>query len=233
MKKLLLCLLFPVLIGCTQHSVGIISDKRILITGVVLDAEDNPREAIDLSSFGAEYIKINSRPQKMLGNTTTKNSGEFSLVSLDTNNSFFSLTINNPEAENYRPDLASFYYVDSIGTRNLSYKMGDIYLPEIHNYQISIDNDGGRLDSLFFKILYNNTDRYRFLDRDPFIESYVLENKLQNNGVFIPSEERKEIIFKTLENAEINFLFKFTRKTSYDTINVKLSPENPIYEFSY
>jgi len=39
--------------------------------------------------------------------------------------------------------------------------------------------------------------------------------------------------FKTLENTEIDFLYKYTAEATYDTTSVTLSPENPIYEFSY
>jgi hypothetical protein len=38
---------------------------------------------------------------------------------------------------------------------------------------------------------------------------------------------------KTIENSNIQFYYKFSAEAVYDTINVEVSPENPVYEFNF
>jgi hypothetical protein len=233
MKKLCLCLILLILTGCTKHNVGVVSNKRILLSGSVLNAENNPREGISIKSSGSERFILHATPRELLGETATNTSGEFSIVSLDTDNSFFGLSINHPNAENYRENLASIHYIDSIGTRTVAYELGDIYLPEVQEYEIKVKNSSGSTDTLFFQFQYNNPEQYRFFDKDAFVDYYGIKNELQARNRLIPMEGTLSTTFKTLEDTEIDFLYKYTAETTYDTTSVTLSPENPIYEFSY
>ncbi|MBZ9730457.1 hypothetical protein LB467_12245 [Salegentibacter sp. JZCK2] len=61
MKKLLLLLSFIFLTGCFDHNVGVVGNKRMMISGNILTTENIPLEKISMTASGSEYFILNIR----------------------------------------------------------------------------------------------------------------------------------------------------------------------------
>ena len=233
MKKVVLLLIFIVFTGCVQHNVGVVGSKRMLISGNILNAENTPIENISVIASGAEYDRLWARPAQMLGESSTDASGEFSFVSLDTDNSFYGVSINHPNHQDYREEFSTIHYLDSIGSRGNSFELTNIQLPKILEFQVKLNNTSARNDTLFFEFSYSSTEIYRKLQEDSFDDSLRFQGESEYWNKILPGEDEMTISAKTIENSDLEFKYKFSAEAVYDTINVEITPQNPVYEFNF
>jgi len=234
MKKALLLLIFIVFTGCVQHNVGVVGSKRMLISGNILNAENTPIENISVIASGAEYDRLWARPAQMLGESSTDASGEFFFVSLDTDNSFYGVSINHPNHQDYREEFSTIHYLDSIGSRENSFELTNIQLPKTQRFELKIENTTAREDTLFYRFTYPATEVYQGLNSNSFDEnSFRFQTETEYWNRLLPGEDEITIVTPTLANSSIQFKYKFSAEAVYDTINVEITPENPVYEFNF
>ena len=234
MKKALLLLIFIVFTGCVQHNVGVVGSKRMRISGNILNAENTPIENISVIASGAEYDRLWARPAQMLGESSTDASGEFSFVSLDTDNSFYGVSINHPNHQDYREEFSTIHYLDSIGSRENSFELTNIQLPKTQRFELKIENTTAREDTLFYRFTYPATEVYQGLNSNSFDEnSFRFQTETEYWNRLLPGEDEITIVTPTLANSSIQFKYKFSAEAVYDTINVEITPENPVYEFIF
>ena len=234
MKKALLLLIFIVFTGCVQHNVGVVGSKRMRISGNILNAENTPIENISVIASGAEYDRLWARPAQMLGESSTDASGEFSFVSLDTDNSFYGVSINHPNHQDYREEFSTIHYLDSIGSRENSFELTNIQLPKTQRFELKIENTTAREDTLFYRFTYPATEVYQGLNSNSFDEnSFRFQTETEYWNRLLPGEDEITIVTPTLANSSIQFKYKFSAEAVYDTINVEITPENPVYEFNF
>jgi hypothetical protein len=153
MKKAVLLFSLVLLVSCVDHSVSVIGDKRMQISGNILDTENAPLENINVIASGSESIILNGRLEEILGEGFTHVAGEFSFVSLDTDNSFYGVSINHPNYQNYREEFITIHYLDSIGSRGNSFELTNIQLPKIQEFQVKLNNNSARNDTFFLNFL--------------------------------------------------------------------------------
>jgi uncharacterized protein YcfL len=67
MKKVLLFLSLIIFVGCFDHSVAVVENKRMLVLGNILDAQNTPLENISVIASGSEYTNLAVRPEEILG----------------------------------------------------------------------------------------------------------------------------------------------------------------------
>jgi hypothetical protein len=234
MKKVLLLLSFVVFVGCFDHSVSVVDNKRILVSGNILDTENTALENINVTASGSEYTILDARAQEILGKSSTNAAGQFSFISLDTDNSFYGISVNHPDHETYREGYATLHFVDSIGTRGNSFELVNIRLPSIQGFELKMKNTSGSTDTLFYGLSYSNPEYYRKLNENSFVENpYNFQSEIEYTDRLLPGSIEKIIPFRTLENSQFQFKYKFSAEAVYDTINVEITPENPVYEFNY
>ena len=234
MKKALLLLIFIVFTGCVQHNVGVVGSKRMRISGNILNAENTPIENISVIASGAEYDRLWARPAQMLGESSTDASGEFSFVSLDTDNSFYGVSINHPNHQDYREEFSTIHYLDSIGSRENSFELTNIQLPKTQRFELKIENTTAREDTLFYRFTYPATEVYQGLNSNSFDEnSFRFQTETEYWNRLLPGEDEITIVTPTLANSSIQFKYKFSAEAVYDTINVEITPQNPVYEFNF
>ncbi|APS38231.1 MULTISPECIES: hypothetical protein [unclassified Salegentibacter] len=233
MKKVLLLLIFIVFTGCVRHNVGVVGSKRMLISGNILNAENTPIENISVIASGSEYDRLWARPAQMLGESSTNASGEFSFVSLDTDNSFYGVSVNHPNHDDFREEFSTIHFLDSIGSRGNSFELTNIQLPKIQEFQVKLNNTSDRNDTLFFEFSYSSTEIYRKLHEDSFDNPLWFQGESEYWNRILPGEDEMTISAKTIEDSDLQFYYKFSAEAVYDTINVEITPENPVYEFSY
>ena len=233
MKKLLGVLSFLVLTACTEHNVGVVGNKRMQISGNIVDTGNRPLENIHIIASGSENSILDARPEELLGEGFANAAGEFSFVSLDTDNSFYGVSINHPNHQDYREEFSTIHYLDSIGSRGNSFEMTNIQLPKILEFQVKLNNTSARNDTLFFEFSYSSTEIYRKLQEDSFDNSLRFQRESEYWNRILPGEDEMTISAKTIENSDLQFKYKFSAQAVYDTINVEITPENPVYEFSY
>lgn len=233
MRKILLLLSFIVFTGCFNHSVSVVGDKRMLVSGNILNAENTPIENISVIASGSEYDRLSASPEEMLGESSTNLSGEFSFVSLDTDNSFYGLSINHSNHQAYREEFSTIHFLDSIGSRGNSFELVNIQLPKIQEFQVKLNNTSARNDTLFFEFSYSSTEIYRKLHEDSFDNPLRFQGESEYWNRILPGEDEMTISAKTIENSDLQFYYKFSSEAVYDTINVEITPENPMYEFSF
>jgi len=234
MKKAVLLFSLVLLVSCVDHSVSVIGDKRMQISGNILDTENAPLENINVIASGSESTILNARPEEILGEGFTSVAGEFSFVSLDTDNSFYGVSINHPDHENYDLDYATVHFLDSIGSRGNSFELININLPKTQRFELRIENTTARNDTLFYRFSYPATEFYQGLNSNFFDDNslrFQTEREYWNR--LLPGEEEMTIVTPTLANSSIQFYYKFSAEAVYDTINVEVSPENPVYEFNF
>ncbi|MGW1454449.1 hypothetical protein ACWBC2_05600 [Salegentibacter agarivorans] len=234
MKKVVFLFSLVLLVSCVDHSVSVVGDKRMQISGNILDTENAPLENINVIASGSESTILNARPEEILGEDFTNVAGEFSFVSLDTDNSFYGVSINHPDHENYDLDYATLHFLDSIGSRGNSFELVNINLPKTQRFELRIENTTARNDTLFYRFSYPAIEFYQGLNSNFFDDNssrFQTEREYWNR--LLPGEEEMTIVTPTLANSSIQFYYKFSAEAVYDTINVEVSPENPVYEFNF
>lgn len=234
MKKVIVILILIVLTSCVDHRVSVVGNKRMLVAGNILNSEITPIENISVIASGSEYDRLWASVEEMLGEGYTNAAGEFSFVSLDTDNSFYGVSINHPNQAGYREDYSSIHFIDSIGSRGNFFELVNIQLPKIQEFQVNIRNTSARNDTLFFQFSYPSTEQYTRLVDDSFDEGSIrfrVENEYWNR--LLPSEDEITISIQTIENSNIEFQYKFSAEAVYDTIGLEITPENTVYEFTY
>lgn len=233
MKKVVLLFSLVLLVSCFDHSVSVIGDKRMQVSGNILDTQNTPLGNINVIASGSESTIINAWPEEILGEGFTNASGEFSFVSLDTDNSFYGVSINHPNHQDYREEFSTIHYLDSIGSRGNSFELTNIQLPKILEFQVKLNNTSARNDTLFFEFSYSSTEIYRKLQEDSFDNSLRFQGKSEYWNKILPGEDEMTISAKTIENSDLQFKYKFSAEAVYDTINVEITPQNPVYEFNF
>ena len=233
MKKVVLLFSLVLLVSCFDHSVSVIGDKRMQVSGNILDTQNTPLGNINVIASGSESTIINAWPEEILGEGFTNASGEFSFVSLDTDNSFYGVSINHPNHQDYREEFSTIHYLDSIGSRGNSFELTNIQLPKILEFQVKLNNTSARNDTLFFEFSYSSTEIYRKLQEDSFDNSLRFQGESEYWNKILPGEDEMTISAKTIENNDLQFKYKFSAEAVYDTINVEITPENSVYEFNF
>lgn len=233
MKKVVLLFSLVLLVSCFDHSVSVIGDKRMQVSGNILDTQNTPLGNINVIASGSESTIINAWPEEILGEGFTNASGEFSFVSLDTDNSFYGVSINHPNHQDYREEFSTIHYLDSIGSRGNSFELTNIQLPKILEFQVKLNNTSARNDTLFFEFSYSSTEIYRKLQEDSFDDSLRFQGESEYWNKILPGEDEMTISAKTIENSDLQFKYKFSAEAVYDTINVEITPQNPVYEFNF
>lgn len=234
MKKVVLLFCLVLLVSCFDHSVSVVGDKRMQVSGNILDTQNTPLENINITASGSESTILNARPEEILGEGFTNAAGEFSFVSLDTDNSFYGISINHQNHENYDIDYATLHFLDSIGSRANSFELVNINLPKTQRFELKIENTTGRNDTLFYRFSYPATELYQGLNSNSFDEnSFRFQTETEYWNRLLPGEDEMTIVTPTLANSNIQFKYKFSAEAVYDTINIEITPENPVYEFSY
>ncbi|UBZ08185.1 carboxypeptidase-like regulatory domain-containing protein [Salegentibacter mishustinae] len=233
MKKVVLLFSLVLLVSCFDHSVSVVGDKRMQVSGNILDTQNTPLGNINVIASGSESTIINAWPEEILGEGFTNASGEFSFVSLDTDNSFYGVSINHPNHQDYREEFSTIHYLDSIGSRGNSFELTNIQLPKILEFQVKLNNTSARNDTLFFEFSYSSTEIYRKLQEDSFDNSLRFQGESEYWNKILPGEDEMTISAKTIENNDLQFKYKFSAEAVYNTINVEITPENSVYEFSY
>lgn len=234
MKKVVLLFSLVLLVSCFDHSVSVVGDKRIQVSGNILNTENTPIENVNVIASGSESTILNARPEEILGEGFTNAAGEFSFVSLDTDNSFYGVSINHPDHENYDIGYATIHFLDSIGSRGNSFEFVNINLPKTQRFELKIENTSARNDTLFYRFLYPATELYQGFNENSFGENYFrFQTEMEYWNRLLPGEDEMTISTRTLANSSIQFKYKFSAEEVYDTVNVEITPENPVYEFSY
>lgn len=234
MKKVVLLFSLVLLVSCFGHNVSVVGDKRMQVSGNILDAENTPLENINVVASGSESTTLNARPEEILGEGFTNAAGEFSFVSLDTDNSFYGVSINHPDHEKYNEAYATVHFLDSIGSRGNSFEFVNINLPKTQRFELRIENTTARNDTLFYRFSYQATEFYQGLNSNSFDENSLrFQTEREYSNRLLPGADEMTIITPTLANSNIQFKYKFSAQAAYDTINVEITPETPAYEFSY
>ena len=234
MKKLLGVLSFLVLTACTEHNVGVVGNKRMQISGNIVDTGNRPLENIHIIASGSENSILDARPEELLGEGFANAAGEFSFVSLDTDNSFYGISINHPDHEKYNEAYATVHFLDSIGSRGNAFKFVDVELYKTQRFELKIENTTANNDTLFYEVSFPITENYQGFNGNSLDEnSFLFRSEIEIRNRMLPGEEEIILERKTLENSTIQFKYKFSAQAVYDTINVEITPENPVYEFSY
>jgi len=234
MKKSILILSIIVLTACSEHNVAVVGEKRMQVSGNILDKENAPIENISVTASGSENAFLEVRPNEILGEGYTNNAGEFAFVSLDSNNSFYGVSVNHPNNQDYREEYGTLHFLDSIGTRGTSYELENLSLPEIQEFQVRLKNTSARNDTLFYRFSYPNTEIYQSFNENSFGQNFLrFHNEMAYWNRLLPGQDEMTISTRTLENSSIAFKYKFSSEAAYDTINAEITPENPIYEFNF
>ncbi|OEY71307.1 hypothetical protein [Salegentibacter salarius] len=234
MKKVVLLFSLVLLVSCFDHSVSVVGDKRMQVSGNILDTQNIPLENLNVIASGSESTMLNARPEEILGEGFTNVAGEFSFVSLDTDNSFYGVSINHPDHQNYDIDYATVHFLDSIGTRENSFEFVNINLPKTQRFELRIKNTTARSDTLFYRFSYPATEFYQGLNSNTIDDnSYRFQTEREYWNRLLPGEGEMTIVTPTLANSSIQFKYKFRAEAVYDTINVEITPENPVYEFNF
>ncbi len=234
MKKFLFFLFIPILIACSEHNIGVVGDKRLQIEGKVVDNQENPIDGLGIKASGAEYYySINATPRELLGEFITGTDGVFSFVSLDTHNSYYAISINHPEDKNYREEYLSLHFVDTLRneTRGIAFNFDEVVIPAIQNFQLEIHNVSLE-DTLFYRYEYENTEQYKPFSESSFPIGFELRNKLSSGGRILPDGDSDTVQIQSLENSKLSFQYKLSETVENDTINIEITPENPVYEFT-
>ncbi|WP_037318446.1 hypothetical protein [Salegentibacter sp. Hel_I_6] len=234
MKKSILILSIIVLTACSEHNVAVVGEKRMQVSGNILDKENAPIENISVTASGSENAFLELKPNEILGEGYTNNAGEFAFVSLDSNNSFYGVSVNHPNNQDYREEYGTLHFLDSIGTRGTSYEFENLSLPEIQEFQVRLKNTSTRNDTLFYRFSYSNTEIYQSLIDNSFGQNFLrFHNEMEYWNRLLPGQDEMTISTRTLANSSIAFKYKFSSEATYDTINAEITPENPVYEFNF
>lgn len=235
MKKYLPILIIPIFMACSEHNVGVVGDKRLQIEGSVVDVQENPVQGLSVKASGSQSdYRINATPREVLGESTTDTDGAFSFVSLDTHNSYYAISINHPDDENYRAEYLSLHFLDSLRneTRGLAFNLDEVVLPAVQNFQLEIHNISSE-DTLFYRYEYENTEQYQALSETSFPAGFFeSRNKLSSGGRILPDGDSDTVQIQSLENSNLSFQYKLSETAENDSINIEITPEDPVYEFS-
>ena len=71
MKKALLLFSLVLLVSCFDHSVSVVGDKRMQVSGNILDTQNTPLGNINVIASGSESTIINAWPEEILGEDFT------------------------------------------------------------------------------------------------------------------------------------------------------------------
>jgi hypothetical protein len=123
----------------------------------------------------------------------------------------------------------SIHFLDSVGSRGNSFELVNIKLPKAQEFELKMKNTSASADTLFYRLPYTNPEEYRNLNEN----SSSFQAEIEYAYRLLPDEDEKTILFRTLENSIVQFKYKFSAEAVYDTINVEITPENPVYEFNY
>ena len=234
MKKVVFLFSLVLLVSCFDHSVSVVGDKRMQVSGNILDTQNTPLGNINVIASGSESTIINAWPEEILGEGFTNASGEFSFVSLDTDNSFYGISINHQDHQDYDIDYATLHFLDSIGSRGNFFELVNIKLPKTQRFELKIENTTAREDTLFYRFTYPATEVYQGLNSNSFDEnSFRFQTETEYWNRLLPEEDEINIVTPTLANSSIQFKYKFSAEAVYDTINVEITPQNPVYEFNF
>ncbi|MBZ9730456.1 hypothetical protein LB467_12240 [Salegentibacter sp. JZCK2] len=99
---------------------------------------------------------------------------------------------------------------------------------------MKVNNSSESNDTLYYKLTYPNPEEYRMLHANSFLEfPQIFQTEIEQSSRMLPDQDGINFHFRTLANSTIQFAYKFNVEAVFDTINVEITSENPVYEFGY
>lgn len=231
-----LCLLLIVtaIYGCFPEKVRIIADKRISVTGKILNAIQ-PVLNVPVVAYGVFRNYVDEQPPHRLGFGKTSSSGNFNFISLDTRNGDLSVSINPSRENSFIDEYATLHFLDLEGDRDTFLHLGDVRLPKKVNFIIEIQNSSGTQEELRYSFTYKNRELYYLIDEGSLVEDeeyYSVMNYRRGGDTHPPGEENREEVLHTVEDSEILFTYRVGEENAREiSISVTNSVNNYLFEY--
>lgn len=223
-------------LGCTPEEVRVKPEKRILISGKVLDKDMNPISNIPVATFGVlrETTFRNADLQRRLGYHKTTVSGDFSFTSLDVENGHIAVTANSAFDNLYNVNYATAHFEDGEETRGSKITLGRIILPAKIDFTVTIKNASGTPAQLTYVITYKDDELYYQImpNGQPHLELLDRDSPTAIGGNHTASEGTTKEVISTLDNSEIIFKYSFGEGESNEII-IPVTSQNNEYVFEY
>lgn len=231
-----LCILFVATFfyGCFPEKVRIRSNKRISITGKVLNGNE-PVANLPLATYGVFGNYVSDHHSQKLGSGKTSASGNFNFVSLDTRNGDLAISINPTFDENYLENYATLHFVDLEEDRRTLINLNEVLLPQKVSFILSLENTSGTQEDLNYSLTYKNQETVYSLEGRSGSEEeelYQWRNYRSETGRHDPSAEIKELVLLTVEDSEIIFNYALGEDELQEII-ISVTPQENNYVFEY
>jgi hypothetical protein len=235
MKRVLCILLIAIsFYSCIPEKVRIVSEKRILIEGKVLIA-NQPVGGIPVVSFGVSRNYIDASPSHKLGYGRTLASGDFSFISLDSRNLDISISVNPPYEENYNDNYGTLHYLYPEGERPTHISLEQINLPKKVNFTVKLENISGTREELSYTLDFKNPENTYPFEQSPGNEEeepYHYMNYGRKGGTHDLSDGIKEEVLPTVEGSEIKFIYALGDNDPQE-ISIPVTSQENLYAFEY
>lgn len=238
MKRILLLFLISFLFfSCFHEKVRIRPEKRVAITGRVVDGEDRGLPGIPVVSSGALGGYVSGSPYQILGLSRTTASGYINFVSLDTYNSDLSVSINPENEKYYNEDFASLHFVDQEDDHGTFLTLDNVILPKKIDFNFSILNTSGAQGEISFSITFSQQELYyQIINRNitgEAPENYNFRNYQTLRGTHNLNSGNLSEVIRTLEGTELIFTYTLPGEEESREIIIPVTPQTNNYVFEY
>jgi len=175
-----------VFLGLISCDVDYEDNKRLLITGTVVDEDELPVPEIPVAVFITIYTGFKgSTDREILGEGKTDTNGNFSLVTLSPiGTRIITAEINESVKVGYRPKYATYSLIGlkTVEAQNATIALRTLKLENVANSIFTIRRLNNSTDTLYYDLKANPIKKQRVLDPAlssvPFYEFFNLQDTL-------------------------------------------------------
>jgi hypothetical protein len=215
-----------------QSCYDIDNNRRVLVTGNLVDENGDPVSGITVESRGSNTV---------LGFHTSEENGDFSFTSIESNASDFSIYI-NPEIAQDTLYASSTYInqenfsespVDNHKRSQNLYDLGNVTLRQIGFLEIAVNRTSGTLDTLNYTINFSETSCQNYFGEEQIdtLRSLCFI-KVERGGSILPESEDLKIYHKTLKNSSAIFTYRINNGKKEQVI-IPIDQYNTRYVFEF
>lgn len=213
-------------------------NKRLLVTGTIVDEDSQPLQNIPMTiSATVNRGVLGGTAQEELGEGRTDAAGRFQLVTLAPKGEQTVLAVINENFQlGFQENRARFTLlgIESLETTDAALRLGTLRLERIVNARFTVKRAINRVDTLFYEIRTNPTEKRRYLDvslapeifdgffspTDTLLPS---QNEATKDLTFILAKDTVELRYRTNAGPMGQFL---AQKLIYD-------PQTDAYVFEF
>jgi len=232
MPKITSILIAFALILFLQGCYDIDNNRRVLVTGNLVDENGSPISGITVESRGSGTV---------LGFNTSDESGDFSFTSIESNASDFSIYVNPETAQDTLNASLTYTNQENFSespienykrSQNL-YDLGNVTLRQIAFLEIVVNRTSGTLDTLNYTVKIS----------EAFCQNYFAEEKIdtlrsrcfykeEHSGSLLSESEDLELGYKTLKNSNAIFTYSMNSGKK-EHIIIPIDQYNTRYVFEF